>query len=226
MDNAKDWFGYDSLAFFGRVNGSISHELKNVMAIISETAGLLGDLSELARGGKSIDPEMLTSSTDSISEEIQRGFTTIRQMNRFAHSVDTPVASVDLLEILDLVCNLSGYLSFAGKTNLQAGAGTAAMAQTCPFILQAILYQAVVQTFQNTGPRSKLDISVQPKNESTWRILLDGFYLNDLEVFPDDRITRMATLIRVSIHHDRSSDRLEIEVPVSIGPVQGNGAAG
>jgi hypothetical protein len=51
MDNVKDWFGYDSLAFFGKVNASISHELKNVMAIISETAGLLGDLSEMARGG-------------------------------------------------------------------------------------------------------------------------------------------------------------------------------
>ena len=50
MDNAKDWFGYDNLAFFGKVNASISHELKNVMAIIAETAGLLGDLSEMARG--------------------------------------------------------------------------------------------------------------------------------------------------------------------------------
>ena len=186
MDNAKDWFGYDSLAFFGKVNASISHELKNVMAIISETAGLLGDLSEMARGGTPVDPDMLTSSTESIVEEIQRGFTTIRQMNRFAHSVDTPVVSVDLMEILDLVRNLSGYLSFAGKTNLHTGEGAAPMAMTCPFILQAIIYQAVVQTFQNTGPGAELDISVQSKNESTWRILFDGFSLKESEVFPDD----------------------------------------
>jgi hypothetical protein len=226
MDNAKDWFGYDNLAFFGKVNASISHELKNVMAIIAETAGLLGDLSEMARGGTPINPDMLASSTDSIIEEIQRGFTTIRQMNRFAHSVDTPVVSVDLMEILDLVCNLSGYLSFAGKTSLVKGTAIAPMVLTCPFILQAIIYQAVVQAFQNTGPRSKLDISVQSKNELTWRILLDGFCLKDGEVFPDDRITRMAALIDVSIHHDRSSDCLEIEVPVSIGAALGNGAAG
>ncbi|WP_372683030.1 hypothetical protein [Desulfosarcina sp.] len=226
MDNAKDWFGYDSLAFFGRVNASISHELKNVMAIISETAGLLGDLSELARGGKSIDPEMLTSSTDSIIEEIQRGFTTIRQMNRFAHSVDTPVASVDLMEILDLVCNLSGYLSFAGKTNLHAGAGTAAMAQTCPFILQAILYQAMVHIFQNTGPRAKLDISVQSNTESNWRICFSGFSFKELEVFSDDRVNHMAASIGVSIRWNRTSDCLEIDVPISFGFAQGNGAAG
>jgi signal transduction histidine kinase len=216
MDNEKDWFGYDSLAFFGKVNASISHELKNVMAIISETAGLLGDLSEMARGGTPVDPDMLTSSTDSIIEEIQRGFTTIRQMNRFAHSVDTPVVSVDLMEILDLVRNLSGYLSFAGKTNLHLSEGVAPTALTCPFILQAIIYQAVVQTFQNAGPGAELDISVQAKNESTWRILLDGFSLKAFEAFPDDRITGMAASIGVSILWDRRSDRLEIDVPVSL----------
>jgi len=226
MDNAKELFGYDSLAFFGKVNASISHELKNVMAIISETAGLLGDLSEMARGGTSVDPDMLTSSTESIIEEIQRGFTTIRQMNRFAHSVDTPVGSVDLMEVLDLVRNLSGYLSFAGKTNLHSVEGAAPMALTCPFLLQAIIYQAVVQTFQNAGPGAELDISVQSKNESTWRILFDGFSLREFEVFPDDRIKSMAASIGVSIHWDRTADLLELDVPVSFGFAQGNGAAG
>jgi hypothetical protein len=159
---------------------------------------------------------MLSGSTESIIEEIQRGFTTIRQMNRFAHSVDTPVLSVDLMEILDLVQNLSEYLSFAGKTNLHTGEDAAPMALTCPFILQAIIYQAVVLTFQNAGPGAVLDISVQSKNESTWRILFDGFSLKEFEVFPDDRIKGMAASIGVSIHWDRSSDRLVIDVPVSM----------
>ncbi|BBO71851.1 hypothetical protein DSCA_57810 [Desulfosarcina alkanivorans] len=216
MDNLKNWFGYDSLAFFGKVNASISHELKNVMAIISETAGLLGDLSEMARGGTPVDPDMLTSSTESIVEEIQRGFTTIRQMNRFAHSIDTPVLSVNLMDVLDLVRHLSGYLSFAGKTNLHAGDGAAPMAVTCPFILQAITYQAVVRTFQNTGPGAELDISVQATNPSTWRILFDGFDPKDPVAFPDAPIKGMAASIGVSLLLDRSSDRLAIDVPVSM----------
>jgi signal transduction histidine kinase len=87
-----DRYTYDGLAFFGRVNASISHELKNVMAIISETAGLLGDLSDMAATGSPVPPDMLKSCTGSIMEEIQRGFTVIRQMNRFAHSIDTPYA--------------------------------------------------------------------------------------------------------------------------------------
>jgi signal transduction histidine kinase len=216
MDNMKELFGYDSLAFFGRVNASISHELKNVMAIISETTGLLGDLSEMARGGTPLDPDMLASSTESIIEEIQRGFTIIRQMNRFSHSVDTPVVSIDLTEILDLVRNLSGYLSFAGKINLHTGDGVTPIATTCPFILQAIIYQAVVSSFQNTGPGTELELSVQSQNDAAWRVLFDGFCPKEFDVFPDDRIRRMAASIGVSIHSDRAANQLEIGVPVSM----------
>ncbi|BBO93253.1 HAMP domain-containing histidine kinase [Desulfosarcina ovata] len=215
MEKLNDLFGYDSLAFFGKVNASISHELKNVMAIISETAGLLSDLSEMAQAGTPIGADMLTSSTESIIEEIQRGFTTIRQMNRFAHSVDIPVASIDLMEILDLVRNLAGYLSFAGKINLHTGQGASPIVLTSPFILQTIVYQAVVLNFQNAGPGAQLDISVQPRDDSSWRILFNGFTVKEFEVFPDDRIQQMAESIGVFIHWERAADRLEISVPVS-----------
>jgi hypothetical protein len=70
-------------------------------------------------------------------------------MNRFSHSVDTPVASIDLMEILDLVRNLSGYLSFAGKMHIHPVDGDyVPIVLTCPFILQAIIYQAVVLAFR------------------------------------------------------------------------------
>lgn len=217
MDRKQDLFNYESLAFFGSVNASISHELKNIMAIISETAGLLSDLSEMAKGGTPIEPDMLTSSTESIIEEIQRGFTTIRQMNRFSHSVDAAVGSINLMEILDLVNNLCGYLSFAGKMNIHpVGGVTTPIVLTSPFILQAIIYQTVVQTFQNTGPVGELDVSVQSRDDSTWKIFFNGFSIKELESFPGDRINRMAASIGVSIHWNRAADRMEIDVPFSI----------
>jgi signal transduction histidine kinase len=219
MDRKHDMFGYESLAFFGSVNASISHELKNIMAIISETAGLLSDLSEMAKGGTAIEPDVLTSSTDSIIEEVQRGFTTIRQMNRFSHSVDTPVASIDLTEILDLVRNLSGYLSFAGKMHIHPVSGdTTPIVLTCPFLLQAVIYQAVVQMFKNIGAGAELNVSVQSRDDPTWQILFDGLYIKgkEFELLPSDGIKRMAALIGVSVHWDRDADCMEIDVPFSI----------
>ncbi len=215
MKHAKELFDYDSLAFFGRVNASISHELKNIMAIISETAGLLSDLSDLATSGTPIDPDMLKSSAGSIMEEIQRGFTTIRQMNRFSHSVDNPVADIDLMEILDLVCHLSNYLSFTGRTHLLPWDGPAPKAQTSPFALQAIIYRALVQNFQNSGPRAELEISIQPNANSGWVIVFTGFCTSDFQVFPDDLTKKTAASIGVSIDLDRPEDRLALCVPLT-----------
>ena len=90
------------------------------------------------------------------------------------------------------------------------------MAMTCPFILQAIIYEAVARTFQNTGPGTELDISVQSQNDSAWRIRFDGFCPKEFEAFPDDRIKSMAASIGVSIHSDRAANRLELGVPVSM----------
>jgi phosphoglycerate-specific signal transduction histidine kinase len=216
MENWNHLFTYDELAFFGKVNASISHELKNILAIISETAGLLSDLAEMSKGGSPVEPEMLTSTAESIIEEIQRGFTTIRQMNRFAHCVDTPVLSVNLMELLDLVGNLSNYLSYTGKTRVSNNEADAPIVLTCPFILQAILYQAMLQAFQNAGPAAEMEIAVQRIDASAWRIVFYTFSIKALAVFPDDRIKRMAASIGVRLNWDRAADRLEIDIPVAI----------
>jgi light-regulated signal transduction histidine kinase (bacteriophytochrome) len=83
MSREIDFKNNDDLAFFGKVNASISHELKNILAIISEAAGLLQDLTEMAAKGKKIELEMLQTCSQDIIEEIQRGFATIKQMNKF-----------------------------------------------------------------------------------------------------------------------------------------------
>lgn len=215
MESAKVLFGYDSLAFFGRVNASISHELKNVMAIISETAGLLDDLSDMESTGSHLPPDMLKSCTASIMEEIQRGFAVIRQMNRFAHSVDTPAESVNLMDVLNLVIGLCGYLSFSGKTYLRPCDGVTPVAFTCPFLLQAVVYQSLIHTYKNAGPDAEITISVQSRDDSAWRITFSGFTIGEFQVFPDGVTQAMAASIGVGIRGDTTADRLELDVPMS-----------
>ena len=216
MDSGKELFGYGELAFFGKVNASISHELKNVMAIISETAGLLGDLSDLASSGSSIEPDMLRNCTESIIEEIERGFSTIRQMNRFAHSVDAPIAEVDLTALIELVVALAGFLSFSGKARLHPVQGDAPTVYTCPFIVQAIIYQALVYAYKTSGIKTELDISVEPRQDSGWRIVFSRFYPGDFEIFPDAGTKAMASAVGMTIRLNHTADRLELDVPASI----------
>ena len=217
MKHTNDRFGYDSMAFFGRVNASISHELKNVMAIISETAGLLSDLSDMASSGSPVAPDMLQDCTKSIVEEIQRGFAVIRQMNRFSHSIDHPVESVNLLDLLDLSIQLSTYLSFAGKTDVHPYDGPEPMVQTCPFLLQAIVYQTLAHTFKNIGAGGQVTISVMASSEAPeWKIIFSGFSLSGFQVFPDEPLKDMAASIGAAFNCDSTSDWLELVVPAAI----------
>ena len=217
MNEINDRFGYDSLAFFGRVNASISHELKNVMAIISETSGLLSDLSDMASTGTPVSPDMLKDCTQSIVEEIQRGFLVIRQMNRFAHSIDIPMAPVDIKEIVDLSINLSNYLSFAGNIELLAHGESPALAVTCPFLLQAIVYQTLFYTFKIAGNGANVTITiVQDDQTKGWRIVFSGFSVGGFDAYPDPLIKRMAASIKVGIRCDPTDDRMELFVPETI----------
>jgi signal transduction histidine kinase len=220
MDNTQDLLHYDSLAFFGKINASISHELKNVMAIISETVGLLSDLSEMASTGSPVAPDVLTSCTASIAEEIERGFATIRQMNRFSHSVDTPVQSANLEALLELVINLTGYLSFAGKIRLKPCEDLKPTVVTCPFLLQAITYQALVNAFKIAGPKAEISVSIQTHNDLDWRIVFMGVNVSELHDFPDTITRRMAESIGVAIVRDTIAGRLELEVPQALESAQ------
>jgi len=95
------------LQFFGKMSASISHELKNVLAIINENAGLLEDLAVLAEKGVPIDPQRLKTPASRIMKQIRRGDDIIKGMNRFAHSVDEPLRQMDLHDTLALTYALS-----------------------------------------------------------------------------------------------------------------------
>ncbi len=217
MNESNDRFGYDSLAFFGRVNASISHELKNVMAIISETSGLLSDLSDMASSGSPISPDMLKDCTQSIVEEIQRGFLVIRQMNRFSHSIDNPVTPVDVKEVVDLAINLSKYLSFAGTVELVSHDEAPAMVVTCPYLLQAIVYQTLFYTFKNAGGGANITIGVSDDGpQKGCRIVFSGFSISGFDAYPDALVKRLAASIGVTIQSETTADRMELVIPPTI----------
>jgi C4-dicarboxylate-specific signal transduction histidine kinase len=133
--------GETGLQFFGKMSASISHEIKNVMAIINENAGLLEDLTVMAEKGMPIDPERLKTQASRIMKQIRRGDDIIRGMNRFAHSVDEPLRQADLNDTLGLMCTLSGrFASMRGITLELESPTTQVPITTNPFLLQNLIW--------------------------------------------------------------------------------------
>jgi signal transduction histidine kinase len=207
---------YEDLAFFGKVNASISHELKNILAIISEAAGLLNDLTSLAKEGKDLHLEMLGNCSRDIGEEIRRGFATIKHMNRFSHSVDDPVKEVDLLETVDLMVAIAGFLSYACRVAVDRAAEERPSVVTFPFRLQHLIYEALVFAFKTVGPDGDIAIGIQPAEEGGGAIVLSGLGSADPQSFPSDQVRRLADSIGAEIDVGLDRDTISIRLPKSV----------
>jgi len=213
MDSTIDFKNNDDLAFFGKVNASISHELKNILAIISEAAGLLQDLTKMAAKGQKIELEMLNTCSQDIVEEIQRGFATIKQMNTFSHSVDAPFKNVNLIEVLDLMIKLVGFLSFAGKVRFDPPQDEAPMVFTCPFRLQNLVYQTLVFAFKSVGADGEIQIAVHREPNGSVRIAFSGLETKGGLPFPTEETKNIAKSFGAEIRLADDSRAIDIMVP-------------
>jgi signal transduction histidine kinase len=207
---------YRDLMFFGKVNASISHELKNILAIISETAGLMTDLLALAAKGKKVESETLMTCGEDIVEEIQRGFSTIKQMNVFSHSVDEMVREIDLHEMLDLVIGITGFLSYTGKVSLEKASGGKCPVVTNPFRLQHVIYELLIAIFRSIGPRGEIRIKAAPVDNDHFRIAFSRIDPKIEEALPLENFNQIARSINARLHADNDGQTFNLEIPRSI----------
>ena len=111
MDIQWEIIAREGVQFFGKMSASISHEIKNALAIINENAGLLEDFMLLAEKGRPIDPERLKSLAGQVMKQVKRADDLVKRMNRFAHSADEPSKNIDLGETLELITSITQRLA-------------------------------------------------------------------------------------------------------------------
>ena len=162
MDHRPDGERETGLQFFGKMTASISHEIKNVMAIVNESAGLLEDYTIMVRKGIAIDPEKLKVVSSRISKQIKRAEGIIRNMNSLAHSVDDFHKSVGLRETLELSVGLALRLADmkSVKLDLQLPQDTVTII-TSPFHLLNLLWQVLDFSMGASGEKKTVEITFE-----------------------------------------------------------------
>jgi len=147
------------LQFFGKISASISHELKNVLAIINENAGLLEDFALMADRGVPFDAARLKTMAQSVKKQISRADTIIRNMNRFAHSTDQTVVTVDLAETIETVMAVTARFAFMRgiKIELQLPENPVAL-QTSPFFLMNLIWLFLEFSMAAAGDEKKVEL--------------------------------------------------------------------
>lgn len=151
-----------SLRFFGKMSASISHEINNVLAIINENAGLLEDFALMADKVAPIDPARLKTMAGKILTQIQRADTIIKNMNKFAHSVDERIKRVNLNDRLDLIVALSNRVASMRGVTLELNTSTSPLfIITNNFFLENLLWQCLDFAMDAAGQDKTVSLNAE-----------------------------------------------------------------
>jgi C4-dicarboxylate-specific signal transduction histidine kinase len=119
MSTTEDW----EAEFIGKITAATTHELRNVLAIVKESAGLISDILNPSNQPGPPQSEKLMRVTGRIDAQVKRGSELLTSLNRFAHSLDHAEDEIDLDDAAQLVPFLCQRAAKKGRYQIEAQAG-------------------------------------------------------------------------------------------------------
>lgn len=183
----------NSLSFFGTIAAGLSHELSNSMAIINELNGLMNDLLPKAKRKAKVDSIRLKELSQRISDQIKRGQDIIKMLNRFAHSTDDAIRSIDLSALVKELVSLTQRFAFLKKVSLEAELPDEALTITSdPFRLQQALFICIQLALDSSQKGDVVNVAYE-KVESGAKITVVSAHRTQAEDF-DSRTSFLSIL--------------------------------
>ena len=204
------------LQFFGRISASISHELKNVLAIINENAGLLEDFAFMADRGKPIDPARLKSMAAAVQKQVSRADLILKNMNRFAHSIDETSTDVDLNQILELVITLTDRFAAMQQVevDLQLPPESPTIT-TAPFYLINLVCLCLDFSMSAVTDEKRLELTIAEAEDSVLIHFsrLAGLTPELLQTFPTDAEKKLMAVLAADLTAQPGGEKISLRLP-------------
>jgi len=203
------------LRFFGRISASISHELKNVLAIINENAGLLEDFTLMADQGVPLDPARLKAMAAGVKKQIDRANTIIDNMNRFAHSADQLSTNVDLAQIIELFMAVTARLAAMQGVEISLQPpGSPVTLETAPYRLIHLLWRCLEFSMSAGGEEKQIELAIEEAADSVLIRFgrLAGLTGSMLKSFPSDGERNLLETLGAELTADPECNEIRIEM--------------
>ena len=153
-------FKRKEVAFFGKITAGITHEIKNVLAIIQESSGLMEDILDITENGTFPHKEKFIKSLNRIRGQIQRGIDVTSRLNRFAHSSDHCPASLDLNEITEQMVLLASRFARLKNVVLESSPSDPSLIiKSDPVSLEMALFESIEILLNIIGSGGKITLS-------------------------------------------------------------------
>lgn len=201
------------LHFFGNMTASISHELKNALAIVNENGGLLGDLALLMEKGRPLDPERLKTISGNIRRQVQRADDIIRRLNRFAHSAHESATTTNVFEILEFTTALAARLATMKGVTMTVVQGAPVPLETRPFLLENMLWLCLKHLFVLADGSQSVEFAAEATGADVLIGLRFGEGLAAAEI--EKRVVREGQPLLTALQAELRSeaDRLLLKIP-------------
>jgi C4-dicarboxylate-specific signal transduction histidine kinase len=147
-------------AFVAEVTAGTTHEIRNILAIVKESAGLIEDLIYAFNKRGSLDQEKLVRSLGRIDAQVARGAEILSNLNRFVHSLDHAQDAIDVTREIQQVASLCQFRARRRRHLLQVQPGDQNLKVVVdPFRFQMSLFAAVGCCLEQLPEGSTVSIS-------------------------------------------------------------------
>ncbi len=174
MAKNEHMLAVSGMTFFGQMSASSTHEIKNTLSIINESAGLLDDLSVMAQKGHPLSFERINDISKKITRQVKRTDLVVQKLNRFSHSVDHAEEIVDIEETVHFVLHLVSRLIDMQDAVFDVKAPLSPMRVTTSlFYLENAIWRAIeMACFAVQGKREiGISFGTDPKSPSIWFLM-------------------------------------------------------
>jgi len=156
-------------AFMGRVTASVTHELQNVLAIISENQALMNDLLAMDHSQtKEQLAKSLSKSLETIERQVLRGKTRTSELNTFAHAPDRVRAELPVVETVNALVSITRRITDLLEVEVKmADNQEEQLVETDPLLFQAAVFSCIEWLTAISRPGTVLTILVHtPENKT------------------------------------------------------------
>jgi C4-dicarboxylate-specific signal transduction histidine kinase len=200
MERLNDNLEAACLQVFGMISAAVSHDLKNVLAIVNESAGLLDDLALRAAKGIEIPPDRLGTATARILKQVKRGDAVLKNLNRFAHTTDAPILQGNVAETVVLMIDLAARQAAMKEVTFAASPAAAAMT-TCLVYFEACIYLLLRHIIDTLPRKETVDIAVSQEGAMILIRLVNGSGLPMIrdQAFPGEQEKALMDWLKVEM---------------------------
>lgn len=171
MAKDENMLAKGGIQFFGQMSASATHEIKNTLAIINESAGLLQDLSMMAQKGHPLSPARINDISCMVTRHVHRADLILKKMNRFCHTVDKSTEVADLEKTACFILDMASRLIERQEASVEIIAPVSPMmVATNLFYLENIIWRAIETSCYAAKGEKKVIISFgnDSKAPSIW----------------------------------------------------------